>query len=62
MAAEPEFREAEHPPLCPHCGESLEQIEFTRTKLAFGFMSGFSWVILLQCGRCHKMIGTQGWD
>jgi hypothetical protein len=24
-------------------------------------MSGFAWVVLLQCPHCHKVLGTQNW-
>lgn len=59
MPPELEFREAECPPLCPHCEAPLTTIEYTRVKLPFGFMKGFAWVILMQCPSCAKMLGTQ---
>lgn len=61
MADEIEYREARQQPICPHCEQPLTTIDFTRQKLKFGFMSGFSWVILLQCGRCAKVLGAQDW-
>ena len=59
MSDEVEFVESQTPPVCPHCEARLERIEYRRQKLSFGFMSGFSWVILLTCPRCHKVLGTQ---
>jgi hypothetical protein len=57
-----EFTEAKQQPKCPFCEEPLITIEFTRQKLSFGFMNGFTWVVLLQCGKCAKVLGTQTWD
>lgn len=54
-----EFREARQQPRCPFCDKTLHEIEYTRQKLKFGFMSGFSWVVLLQCPDCGKVLGTQ---
>ena len=62
MSDEIEFVEAPAPPVCPFCETPLARIEYTRQKLAFGFMSGFTWVILLTCPHCHKVLGTQTWD
>lgn len=62
MADEITFSEARQTPRCPHCEASLTQIEYTRQKLRFGFMSGFTWVVLLQCSQCAKVLGTQTWD
>jgi hypothetical protein len=62
MSDEVEFVESQAPPVCPHCGAALQQIEYRRQKLSFGFMSGFTWVILLTCPHCHKVLGTQTWD
>lgn len=56
------FREATQRPICPHCEEPLGEIAFTRQKLSFGFMKGFTWVVLLQCSHCAKVLGTQTWD
>jgi hypothetical protein len=57
-----EFIEADATPICPHCEATLMRIEYRRQKLSFGFMRGFSWVILLTCPHCHKTLGTQAWD
>lgn len=57
-----EFHEARQQPVCPHCEHPLTAIDYTRQKLKFGFMSGFTWVVLLQCGNCAKVLGTQTWD
>ena len=62
MTDEIEVHEARKQPVCPHCEQPLTNIEFTRQKLKFGFMRGFSWVVLLQCSRCAKVLGTQNWD
>lgn len=62
MADEIEFREAKKQPVCPHCEKPLTTIDYTRQKLSFGFMSGFTWVVLLQCSGCAKVLGTQTWD
>jgi hypothetical protein len=62
MSDEVEFVEAETAPVCPHCEATLSRIEYRRQKLSFGVMSGFTWVILLSCPRCHKVLGTQGWE
>lgn len=62
MPDEIEFREATQQPCCPRCEQPLTQIEYTRQKLSFGFMSGFTWVVLLQCGNCATVLGTQTWD
>ena len=62
MSDEVKFVESQTPPKCPHCEALLEQIEYRRQKLSFGFTSGFTWVILLTCPHCHKVLGTQTWD
>jgi hypothetical protein len=62
MADEVEFVESQTTPVCPHCEAALTQIEYRQQKLSLGFMSGFTWVILLTCPRCHKVLGTQSWD
>ena len=62
MPPEPQFTEAKKQPRSPFCEEPLAEIEFTRQKLSFGFMKGFTWVVLLQCGSCAKVLGTQNWD
>jgi hypothetical protein len=62
MSSDVEFIEARDRPICPHCETPLTQIEYRRQKLSFGFMSGFSWVILLTCPHCHKVLGTQTKD
>ena len=62
MSAELRFVEADTAPVCPHCEAILGEIEYRRQKLSFGLMSGFSWVILLSCPHCHKVLGTQAWD
>ncbi len=62
MTTEIEFISATTPPRCPFCDEPLTRVEFTRQKLSFGFMKGFTWVVLLQCGKCAKVLGTQTWD
>jgi uncharacterized C2H2 Zn-finger protein len=55
-----QFVEARTRPVCPHCDEQLDRIEYTRNKVEFGgFLWGWTWVILLTCPRCHKVIGTQ---
>jgi hypothetical protein len=58
MSDEVEFVESRDTPICPHCEAKLTQIEYRRQKLSFGFMC-FSWVILLICPHCHKVLGTQ---
>jgi hypothetical protein len=62
MPQEIDFTEAKKQPCCPFCESPLTHIEFTRQKLSFGFMRGFTWVVLLQCGNCAKVLGTQTWD
>ncbi len=62
MPEEIQFEEAKKWPRCPFCDETLDHIEFTRQKLKFGFMSGFTWVVLLQCPTCAKVLGTQDWS
>jgi hypothetical protein len=59
MSESLEFVEAEHWPICPHCDETIKTIEYTREKLSFGFLAGFTWVIVLACPECHKVLGTQ---
>lgn len=62
MSNEVEFVESQAPAVCPFCEAPLKRIEYTRQKLSFGFMSGFTWVVLLTCPGCHKILGTQTWD
>jgi hypothetical protein len=62
MNDEVEFVESRSLPICPHCEKTLAQVEYRRQKLSFGFMRGASWVILLTCPHCRKVLGTQGWD
>ena len=62
MSDEIEFIESRSSPICPHCEATLDQVEYRRQKLSFGLMGGFSWVILLTCPRCHKVLGAQTWD
>ena len=57
-----DFREAATQPVCPFCESTLNEIQYTRQKLKFGFMSGFTWVVLLQCPSCSKVLGTQDWS
>ncbi len=59
MSHEIEFTEGHAPPLCPYCEVELTHVEFLRQKLSFGFMSGFTWVVLLSCPHCRKVLGTQ---
>lgn len=61
MSDEVDFVESKTPPICPHCDATLTQIEYRRQKLVFGFMSGATWVVLLTCPKCHKVLGTQTW-
>jgi hypothetical protein len=61
MSDEVAFVESGSLPVCPHCEAKLTQIEYRRQKLSFGFMR-FSWVIILTCPHCHKVLSTQGWD
>jgi hypothetical protein len=61
MTEELDYREARQQPICPHCEEPLTRIDYTRQKLKFGFMKGFSWIILLQCSKCAKVLGAQDW-
>ncbi len=62
MADELIFVEAETAPVCPFCEAVLQQIEYRRQKLTFGTLRGFSWIILLTCPHCRKILGTQTWD
>lgn len=62
MSHDIEFVEAETPAVCPFCEIPLKRIEYTRQKLAFDSSSGFTWVVLLMCPGCHKVLGTQTWD
>ena len=62
MSEDLEFVEATTSPICPHCEASLTRLEYRCQKLSFGFMSGFSWVILLSCPHCHKVLSTQTWS
>ena len=55
-----EFVEASSPPICPHCDGAMQSLEYCIQKLSLGFGSGFAWVIVLSCPRCHRIIGTQG--
>ena len=57
-----EFREVDGDPICPFCEEELKIIDYKRQKLSLGFMSGYTWVILLMCPYCHKVLGTQSCD
>jgi hypothetical protein len=59
MTNEIEFREATKQPICPHCSQPLVHIDYTKQKMSFGFMGGFTWVVLLQCPSCAKVLGTQ---
>jgi hypothetical protein len=61
MAQEIEFVEAGEPPRCPHCEQTLERIEVHRRQvLGFTFFEGKSWVTILSCPHCRKVIGTFG--
>jgi len=53
-----EFVEAQKPPICPHCNATLARIEYRRQKISFGFMSGWTSVIILTCPHCQKVLGT----
>ena len=53
-----EFIEATDPPLCPHCEQSLAQVEYRKQKLAFSFMAGLEWIVLLSCPHCRKVVGA----
>jgi hypothetical protein len=54
-----EFVEATSLPICPHCGEAVQSLEYCVQKLSFGFAGGWTWVIVLSCPHCHRIIGTQ---
>lgn len=54
-----EFAEATSLPICPHCGEAIQLLEYCVQKLSFGFAGGWTWVIVLSCPHCHRIIGTQ---
>jgi glutaredoxin len=62
MSEDVDYVESQTKPVCPHCEKDLRRIEYRRQKLSFGFMSGATWVIILTCPHCHKVLGTQGWD
>ena len=63
MSDDVEFVESKAPPVCPHCEAVLKRVEYRRQKLSLGgFTSGATWVIILTCPVCHKVLGTQGWD
>lgn len=53
-----EFVEATEPPLCPHREQALAQIEFRKQKLAFSFLAGLEWIVLLSCPQCCKVVGA----
>lgn len=57
-----EFIEAESLPICPHCDEAITLLEYRKQKLSFGTLQGLTWVIVLTCPHCHRILGTQGWD
>jgi hypothetical protein len=59
MPEEIEFRESAKQPICPNCNQPLTHIDYTKHKLSFGFLEGFTWVVLLQCPSCAKVLGTQ---
>ncbi len=61
-AMDVEFEETTNDPICPFCEHELRIVHYKRQKLSFGFMRGFSWVILLMCPHCRKVLGTQAWD
>lgn len=56
------FVEAQAYPVCPHCERPIEAIEWCKQRLSFGTFGGSTWVIVLTCPSCHKVLGTQGWD
>lgn len=54
-----EFVEATSLPICPHCDKAIQLLEYCVQKLSFGFAGGWTWVIVLSCPHCHRIIGTQ---
>jgi hypothetical protein len=54
-----EFVEATSLPICPHCDEPIQSLEYCVQKLSFGPWGGFAWVIVLMCPHCHRIVGTQ---
>jgi hypothetical protein len=61
MSQDLEFVEAQKSPICPHCNATIAKLEYRRQRLSFGFMSGATWVIVLTCPICQKVLGTQTW-
>lgn len=62
MSNEFGFVEATSPPICPHCDMALGYFEYQVEKLSFGTWGGFTWVIILTCPSCHRILGTQTRD
>ncbi len=56
------FVEAQTLPICPHCEKPLAEIEFRRDVVRFGFFKGETFVVLLSCPHCHKVLSTQSWE
>jgi hypothetical protein len=56
-----QFVEATTPPVCPHCNVQIAHLEYCKQRLSFGTMKGSTWVIVLACPNCHRVLGTQPW-
>jgi hypothetical protein len=55
-----ELVEARTRPICPHCEATIDRIEYVQEKLGIEFtlMMGATWLIILMCPRCHKVLGS----
>ena len=56
-----EFTATREKPVCPHCQAELDRIDFRREKLRLEVSAVFTYVVVLMCPMCRKVLGTQSW-
>lgn len=55
------FTPTEQNPVCPHCQAELERLDYRREKLHLETPAVYTYVVILMCPKCRKVLGTQSW-
>jgi hypothetical protein len=60
MGDKVEYVEARTRPMCPHCDATLDRIEYVQEPLDLEYTLMFkaTYVIILSCPQCHKVLGS----
>jgi hypothetical protein len=57
MSEKIQLEESEHPPACPHCKATLDEVAWHKVKGGPGMVT---YIALMSCPRCRKVLGVMG--